>query len=211
MFRPRHWLKPGRWVRELAGEARPCHRGGGVYGSHLVERLVQLGAHTRALVTMGSRDMGWLDHSPCRKEIEVYAGDLVDRDCVFRAVKDREVVFHLGALIAIPYSYEAPLSYLRTNVEGTLNVLQAVRQWGVERVIHTSTSEVYGTAKQVSIDQDHPLQGQSPYAATKSPPIKWPKHFTFHSAFRSSPSVHSIRMVLVNRLGRSSRPSLLSA
>ena len=91
----------------------------------------------------------------------------MDRDCVSRAVKDQEVVFHLGALIAIPYSYDAPLSYVRTNVEGTLNVLQAVRQWGVERLIHTSTSEVYGTAKRVPIAEDHPLQGQSPYAASK--------------------------------------------
>lgn len=155
---------------------------GGFIGSHLVERLVQLGARTRALVHYRAQGTwGWLDHSPCRKEIEVYAGDLVDRDCVFRAVKDREVVFHLGALIAIPYSYEAPLSYLRTNVEGTLNVLQAVRQWGVERVIHTSTSEVYGTAKQVPIDEDHPLQGQSPYAASKIAADKMAE--AFHLSF----------------------------
>lgn len=141
---------------------------GGFIGSHLVERVVQLGARTRALVHYRAQGTwGWLDHSPCRKEIEVCAGDLMDRDCVFRAVKDQEVVFHLGALIAIPYSYQAPLSYVRTNVEGTLNVLQAACQWGVERFIHTSTSEVYGTAKRVPIAEDHPLQGQSPYAATK--------------------------------------------
>ena len=141
---------------------------GGFIGSHLVERLVQLGARARALVHYRAQGTwGWLEHSAYRKEIEACAGDLMDRDCVSRAVKDQEVVFHLGALIAIPYSYDAPLSYVRTNVEGTLNVLQAVRQWGVERLIHTSTSEVYGTAKRVPIAEDHPLQGQSPYAASK--------------------------------------------
>ena len=141
---------------------------GGFIGSHLVERLVQLGARARALVHYRAQGTwGWLEHSAYRNEIEACAGDLMDRDCVSRAVKDQEVVFHLGALIAIPYSYDAPLSYVRTNVEGTLNVLQAVRQWGVERLIHTSTSEVYGTAKRVPIAEDHPLQGQSPYAASK--------------------------------------------
>ena len=141
---------------------------GGFIGSHLVERLVLLGARARALVHYRAQGTwGWLEHSAYRNEIEACAGDLMDRDCVSRAVKDQEVVFHLGALIAIPYSYDAPLSYVRTNVEGTLNVLQAVRQWGVERLIHTSTSEVYGTAKRVPIAEDHPLQGQSPYAASK--------------------------------------------
>lgn len=141
---------------------------GGFIGSHLVERLVELGAHTRALVHYRAEGTwGWLDRSPYRNKIEVFAGDLVDRDSVVRAVKDRDLVFHLGALIAIPYSYEAPLSYVRTNVEGTLNVLHAAREWGVERVIHTSTSEVYGTARQIPISEDHPLQGQSPYAASK--------------------------------------------
>ena len=141
---------------------------GGFIGSQLVERLVVLGADTRAFVHYRAEgSWGWLDHSPCRKDIQVYSGDLIDRDSVLRAVKDREVVFHLGALIAIPYSYEAPISYVRTNVEGTLNVLQAARQCGVERFIHTSTSEVYGTAKQVPISEDHPLQGQSPYSASK--------------------------------------------
>jgi NAD dependent epimerase/dehydratase len=141
---------------------------GGFIGSHLVERLVELGAHTRALVHYRAEGTwGWLDRSSCRNKIEVFAGDLVDRDSVVRAVKDRDLVFHLGALIAIPYSYEAPLSYVRTNVEGALNVLHAARQWSVERVIHTSTSEVYGTAKQIPIGEDHPLQGQSPYAASK--------------------------------------------
>jgi dTDP-glucose 4,6-dehydratase len=99
--------------------------------------------------------------------LEVVAGDLTDRDCVLDAVRDCEIVFHLGALIPIPYSYRAPLSFIRTNVEGTLNVLQAARTCGVGRVIHTSTSEVYGTARTVPIMESHALQAQSPYAASK--------------------------------------------
>lgn len=141
---------------------------GGFIGSHLAERLVALGAKTRAMVhynALGS--WGWLDHSPRRAEIEVIAGDIIDRDSVRQAMQDVEVVFHLAALIAIPYSYHAPVSYARVNIEGTLNVLQAARELGVERVVHTSTSEVYGTARYVPIDEDHPLQGQSPYSASK--------------------------------------------
>ena len=99
--------------------------------------------------------------------MEVVAGDITDRDSVCRAVAGRDVVFHLAALIAIPYSYAAPASYVRTNVDGTLNVMQACREAGVERVVHTSTSEVYGTARYVPIDEKHPLQGQSPYSASK--------------------------------------------
>jgi len=141
---------------------------GGFIGSHLVERLVELGAHTRGLVHYRAEGAwGWLDHSPCKKDIEVVAGDLMDRDSVVRAMHNRDLVFHLGALIAIPYSYEAPLSFIRTNVEGTLNVLHAVGHYGVERVIHTSTSEVYGTAREIPIGEQHPLQAQSPYAASK--------------------------------------------
>lgn len=155
---------------------------GGFIGSHLVERLVALGADTRAFVHYRSEGAwGWLDQSACRKDIQVYTGDLIDRDSVLRAVKDRDVIFHLGALIAIPYSYEAPVSYVRTNVEGTLNVLQAARQWGVERLIHTSTSEVYGTARQVPIGEDHPLQGQSPYSASKIAADKMAE--SFHLSF----------------------------
>jgi dTDP-glucose 4,6-dehydratase len=142
--------------------------GGGFIGSHLVERLVELGATVRALVhynALGSR--GWLDGSPVRDEVEVVAGDVTDRDSVRQAMREREVVFHLAALIAIPYSYQAPASYVRTNVEGTVNVLQNARDLGVERVVHTSTSEVYGTARYAPIDEAHPLQGQSPYSASK--------------------------------------------
>jgi NAD dependent epimerase/dehydratase len=141
---------------------------GGFIGSHLTERLVEEGATVRALVhynALGRR--GWIDHSKFAKQMEIISGDVTDRDCMHQAVKDREIIFHLGALIAIPYSYQVPLSYVRTNVEGTLNVLQTARAEGVERVIHTSTSEVYGTAQYVPIDELHPLKGQSPYAASK--------------------------------------------
>jgi dTDP-glucose 4,6-dehydratase len=110
---------------------------------------------------------GWLDQSAYRNDIEVIAGDVRDRDSVSDTVQGTEYIFHLAALIAIPYSYQAPLSYVRTNVEGTLNVLQAACKIGVKRVVHTSTSEVYGTAQYVPIDENHPLQGQSPYAASK--------------------------------------------
>jgi len=141
---------------------------GGFIGSHLTERLVGLGAKVRAFVHYNALGRwGWLDESPIRKSIDVIAGDIVDRDSVRQASKDIEVVFHLAALIAIPYSYHAPGSYIRTNIEGTLNILQAAREEGVERVVHTSTSEVYGTARNVPIDESHPLQGQSPYSASK--------------------------------------------
>jgi NAD dependent epimerase/dehydratase len=141
---------------------------GGFIGSHLVERLVELGASVRALIhynALGS--WGWLDYSPHRERIEVIMGDLTDRDLVFQAARNVEIVFHLGALIAIPYSYQAPSSYVRTNIEGTLNILLAARDLKVARLVHTSTSEVYGTARYVPIDENHPLQGQSPYSATK--------------------------------------------
>lgn len=141
---------------------------GGFIGSHLTERLVELGAITRALVHyngLGTR--AWLDHSPVQRAVEIVAGDIYDRDSVRQAMQGVEIVFHLAALIAIPYSYHAPASYAHTNVEGTLNILQVARDLSVERVIHTSTSEVYGTARYTPIDEAHPLQGQSPYAASK--------------------------------------------
>jgi len=141
---------------------------GGFIGSHLAERLVELGADVQALVHYNALGTwGWLDRSPRRAEMTVIAGDVCDRDSVRQAMQGAEIVFHLAALIAIPYSYHAPLSYVRTNVEGTLNVLQAARELGVERVVHTSTSEVYGTARRVPMDEEHPLQGQSPYSASK--------------------------------------------
>ncbi len=141
---------------------------GGFIGSHLTERLTREGARVCALVrynSVGRR--GWLDSSELVGEMDVVAGDISDRDSVRSAMKGVEVVFHLAALIAIPYSYDAPISYVDTNVSGTLNVLQTARGTGVERVVHTSTSEVYGTAKYTPIDESHPLQAQSPYAASK--------------------------------------------
>jgi NAD dependent epimerase/dehydratase len=141
---------------------------GGFIGSHLVERLVALGAQTRAMVSYRSNgSWGWLDSSPVKDKIEVAAGDVRDMDSVLGAMEGRQIVFHLAALIAIPYSYQTPVSYVRTNVEGTMNILQAARQHQAERVVHTSTSEVYGTARYVPIDESHPLQGQSPYSASK--------------------------------------------
>lgn len=141
---------------------------GGFIGSHLTEHLVQVGANVRAFVHYNALGgWGWLDESPVSNEMDIVAGDIGDRDSVQRAVQGMEVVFHLAALIAIPYSYHAPASYVRTNINGTLNVLQAAQTLGVERVVHTSTSEVYGTALYVPIDEKHPLQGQSPYSATK--------------------------------------------
>ena len=140
----------------------------GFIGSHLTEKLVEAGARTRAFVRYTSNgSWGWLDQSRFKNDFEVFPGDIRDQDTVARAVADADFVFHLAALIAIPYSYHAPLSYVRTNVEGTLNVLQAVQRNGKGIVIHTSTSEVYGTARTVPISEDHPLQGQSPYSATK--------------------------------------------
>ena len=141
---------------------------GGFIASHLAERMVKDGAAVRALVhynALSSR--GWLDESILADQIEVLAGDITDRDSVRRAMENVDVVFHLAALIAIPYSYRAPESYVRTNINGTLNVLQTARDLGTPRVVHTSTSEVYGTALYVPIDEKHPLQGQSPYSASK--------------------------------------------
>lgn len=141
---------------------------GGFIGSHLAERLVQLGAKTRALVHYrGNGSWGWLDDSPLRKDMQIIAGDIRDRDLVTEAMRGVNVVFHLAALIGIPFSYHAPASYVDTNIGGTLHVLQAARDLKTDRVVHTSTSEVYGTARYVPIDEAHPLQAQSPYAATK--------------------------------------------
>jgi NAD dependent epimerase/dehydratase len=141
---------------------------GGFIGSHLAERLVILGASVRTLVRYTSTGhAGWLDSSKLRPEMEVVLGDVRDFFSVREAMQGREIVFHLAALIGIPYSYRAPQSYLHTNVEGTLNVLQAALDLGTGRVVCTSTSEVYGTAKYVPIGEEHPLQGQSPYSASK--------------------------------------------
>jgi len=144
---------------------------GGFIGSHLVEHLARLGHRVRAFVRYNARDdRGHLDNLPreIRDEIEVYRGDLKDPEAVARAVEGRERVYHLGALIAIPYSYQNPLDVVQTNVMGTAHVLDACRRApNLERVVLTSTSEVYGTAQFVPIDEKHPLRGQSPYAASK--------------------------------------------
>jgi dTDP-glucose 4,6-dehydratase len=143
----------------------------GFIGSHLVERLVRDGHAVRAFVRYNGRDdRGHLDALPAdvRRDVEVFRGDLKDPEAVRRAVEGRQWVFHLGALIAIPYSYQNPRDVVQTNVDGTAHVLDACRASGaLERVVLTSTSEVYGTAQYVPIDEAHPLQGQSPYAATK--------------------------------------------
>lgn len=143
---------------------------GGFIGSHLVEALVRRGAAVRAFVHYNSRnDWGQLDRAPksVRSSVDVVAGDVRDPFFVHTAAEGREVVFHLAALIPIPYSYQAPQSFIETNVLGTLNVLEACRAAGVARLVHTSTSETYGTAQRVPMDETHPLQPQSPYAASK--------------------------------------------
>jgi dTDP-glucose 4,6-dehydratase len=143
---------------------------GGFIGSHLVERLVDEGAHVRAFVRYNSRgDPGLLSFLPEESfsQVDVLAGDLRDPSAVRQALRDCSHVFHLGALIAIPYSYVHPAEVVESNVVGTLNVLMAAREAGTERLVHTSTSEVYGTARRVPIDEEHPLQGQSPYSASK--------------------------------------------
>lgn len=142
----------------------------GFIGSHLTEALVTEGFRVRAMTHYNfQNDWGWLDTLPASiaQEIEVWPGDICDPFAVRKAVMGCSIVFHLASLIAIPYSYRAPASYVETNVKGTLNVLQACLESDVERLIHTSTSETYGTAQYVPIDETHPLVAQSPYAASK--------------------------------------------
>lgn len=142
----------------------------GFIGSHLTEYLVDAGFNVRAFVYYNSfNTWGWLDSLPKEKldKIEIFSGDIRDSNGVRNSMKDIDVVFHLAALIAIPYSYNSPDSYVDTNIKGTLNVLQAARDFGTSKVLVTSTSEVYGTARYVPIDEEHPRQGQSPYSATK--------------------------------------------
>ena len=143
---------------------------GGFIGSHLVERLVAEGASVRAFVRYNSRgDAGFLRLIPkeVARQVEIVAGDIRDADAIHKAVEGRQVVFHFGALISIPYSYHHPLEVADVNLMGTLNVLMACSKLKVDRLIHTSTSEVYGSALRVPIDEGHPLQGQSPYSASK--------------------------------------------
>lgn len=142
----------------------------GFIGSHLTEQLVRLGYDVRAFVFYNSfNSFGWLDQAPVeiRTSLDVFSGDIRDPYGVRTAMQGCDVVLHLAALIAIPYSYYSPDTYVDTNVKGTLNIVQAARNLGVQKVVHTSTSEVYGTARFVPITEDHPLQGQSPYSASK--------------------------------------------
>ncbi len=142
----------------------------GFIGSHLTEELVRLGGDVRAFVMYNSfNSWGWLDHSPeeIKRNVDVFAGDVRDPYGVKKAMEGCNIVFHLAALIAIPYSYHSPDTYIDTNVKGTLNIVQAAKELDLEKVVLTSTSEVYGTAKFVPITEEHPLQGQSPYSASK--------------------------------------------
>ena len=142
--------------------------GDGFIGSHLVEMLVQSGFQVKALSLYNSfNSWGWLEDIECKNDIEVLCGDIRDAHYVKKISKNIDIIFHLAALIAIPYSYVAPDSYVDTNIKGTLNICQAALENNVSKIVHTSTSEVYGSAIYVPIDEKHPLQPQSPYSATK--------------------------------------------
>lgn len=141
---------------------------GGFIGSHLTELLVENGYNVKAFVHYNSwNKWGWLDNSLVKNKVEIITGDIRDYDSVFAAMQGCDTVFHLAALIGIPYSYVSPQAYIKTNIDGTYNVLQAARQLGIEKIMVTSTSETYGTAQYVPIDEKHPMVGQSPYSATK--------------------------------------------
>ncbi|MCE1189614.1 MAG: NAD-dependent 4,6-dehydratase LegB [Ignavibacteria bacterium] len=140
----------------------------GFIGSHLTEFLVNKGFEVKAFVRYNSKNnWGWLENSSVKNNIQVYTGDIRDYDAVYSALKDCDGVFHLAALIGIPYSYVSPKAYIETNITGTYNILQAARELQLEQVLVTSTSETYGTAQYVPIDELHPMVGQSPYSATK--------------------------------------------
>jgi NAD dependent epimerase/dehydratase len=162
----------------------------GFIGSHLTEHLVDIGADVRAFVYYNSfNSWGWLDAAApqVRKSLDVFSGDIRDPHGVRTAMQGCEVVLHLAALIAIPYSYHSPDTYVDTNIKGTLNVVQAARELGIARVVHTSTSEVYGTAQFVPITEAHPLQGQSPYSASKIGADQMA--LSFHRSFATPVSV----------------------
>jgi len=140
----------------------------GFIGSHLTEMLVKQGYHVKVLSQYNSfNNWGWLENVNCKKDIEILTGDIRDSNYCKTISRNVEIIFHLAALIAIPFSYLAPDSYVETNIKGTLNICQAAKENGISRLIHTSTSEVYGTAQYVPIDEKHPLHAQSPYSATK--------------------------------------------
>ena len=162
----------------------------GFIGSHLTELLVKQGYDVRAFVLYNSfNTWGWLDHCDpaVKNKFEVFAGDIRDPHGVKTAMKGCDAVLHLAALIAIPYSYHSPDTYVDTNVKGTLNIVQAARELGVQKVVHTSTSEVYGTARFVPITEEHPLQGQSPYSASKIGADQMA--LSFYSAFNTPVAV----------------------
>lgn len=141
---------------------------GGFIGSHLAELCVEKGYKVGAFVRYNSRNtFGWLESSRYKAEMEIISGDIRDYDSVYRALKGYDTVFHLAALIGIPYSYISPLAYIKTNIEGTYNVLQSALELKLKNVLITSTSEIYGTAQYIPIDEKHPMVGQSPYSATK--------------------------------------------
>lgn len=163
-------MQPTDPAPALAGRKVLVTGAAGFIGSHLTEALVRAGADVTALVRYVSNgNTGFLAEAPAdiAREVRPFRGDITDPESVALAAHGQEIIFHLAALIAIPYSYEAPRSYLRANAEGTLNVLEAARRHDTQRVVHTSTSEVYGSARYVPIDERHPLQGQSPYSASK--------------------------------------------
>lgn len=169
---------------ELTGKNVLVTGADGFIGSHLTQALAAQGANVRAFVYYNSfNSWGWLDSIPAaeRSALDIFAGDIRDPNGVREALKGCDVVFHLAALIGIPFSYHSPDSYVDTNVKGTLNVLQAARDLDLERVLVTSTSEVYGTARQVPIPETHPLQGQSPYSASKIGADKMAE--SFHLSF----------------------------
>ncbi len=140
----------------------------GFLGSHLTERLVELGHNVKALIHYNSNNnWGWLENSKYKSEIEFESGDVRDFDCVYSAMHGVDQVFHLAALIGIPYSYSSPLAYIKTNIEGTYNILQSSKLLSTKNIIITSTSETYGTAQYSPIDEKHPIVGQSPYSASK--------------------------------------------
>ncbi|MDI7258444.1 MAG: GDP-mannose 4,6-dehydratase [Thermodesulfobacteriota bacterium] len=158
---------------------------GGFIGSHLTERLVELGTNVRVFVRYNSRnDLGLIELLPhvIQKTLEIVRGDLKDPDAVRKAVKDQEVIFHLGALIAIPYSYVHPMDFVQTNILGTTHILAACQDYEIEKLVYTSTSEVYGTAQYTPINEEHPLRGQSPYSASKIGADKLAE--SYHRAFR---------------------------
>jgi dTDP-glucose 4,6-dehydratase len=142
---------------------------GGFIGSHLTEKLSSSGYKVKAFVHYNSRNSwGWLESSKCKNRIEIISGDIRDADVIRDAMRDVGTVFHLAALIGIPYSYHSPEAYVETNIKGSLNILQAAKDFGVKKIVHTSTSEIYGTAQFVPIPETHAINPQSPYAATKS-------------------------------------------